>query len=65
MRTIFAIFIFLILLVPHLASAGVTGKLSGLVIDKDTREALPGVNIVIEGTMQGAATDVNGFFISY
>ncbi|HPG41442.1 MAG TPA: TonB-dependent receptor [bacterium] len=40
--------------------AGTTGKISGLVTDVETKEPLPGVNIVIEGTSMGAATDVEG-----
>jgi len=44
--------------------AGTTGKISGFVTDKSTNERLPGVNIVITGTMLGAATDENGeYFI--
>lgn len=44
--------------------AGITGKISGKVTDKTTGEALVGVNIVLLGTMQGAATDINGnYFI--
>lgn len=44
--------------------AQTTGKIAGRVFDKDTREPLPGANIVIEGTDQGAAADHDGkFFI--
>ncbi len=44
--------------------AGVTGKIAGKVIDADTREPLPGVNVVIHGTSMGAAADMNGdYFI--
>lgn len=35
-------------------------KVTGRVIDAGTQEALPGVNIQIEGTTQGAITDING-----
>ena len=38
--------------------------LEGKVLDETTKEPLPGVNIVISGTMMGAATDTEGrFFI--
>lgn len=37
-------------------------KITGKVIDADTRKHLAGVNIVIEGTGMGAATDNNGIF---
>ena len=35
-----------------------SGKISGKVIDGNTGEALPFVNVMIEGTTQGAATDL-------
>ena len=50
-------------LAPAVLFAGVTGKITGRVIDKDTGEPLPGVNVIMEGTMLGAATDINGMFI--
>lgn len=37
-----------------------SGKLAGTVTDASTGEPLPGVNVVIEGTSQGTATDLNG-----
>jgi outer membrane receptor protein involved in Fe transport len=44
--------------------AGTTGKIAGKVTDAQTKEALIGANIVIEGTSLGAASDVNGeYFI--
>lgn len=36
------------------------GKIIGTVTDKNTGEPLPAVNVVVEGTGRGAATDVNG-----
>ena len=54
----------IMLLVSSMAIAGTTGKISGVVTDKDTKQPLPGVNIVVEGTTMGAATDANGrYFI--
>lgn len=38
------------------------GAITGIVLDKITKEPLPGVNIVIVGTSTGAATDVKGEF---
>ncbi len=53
-----------LLLLPALMMAKTTGKLSGKVIDRETNEPLPAVNVVIDGTSMGAATDLNGnFFI--
>ncbi|NOY61067.1 MAG: TonB-dependent receptor [Calditrichaeota bacterium] len=43
--------------------AGVTGKVSGVVKDKDTGEVLPGANVVVEGTNRGAAADANGNYL--
>ena len=40
------------------------GKITGIIINKETGEPLPGVNVVIEEISLGAATDVNGdYFI--
>ena len=40
--------------------AGTTGKIAGKVTDGETGEALPGVNVIIEGTQLGSATDIEG-----
>ena len=42
--------------------AGTTGKISGRVTDKGSAAALPGVNIVLQGTSLGAITDVEGYY---
>ena len=44
------------------ADAQNVGKLSGRVIDKDTKEPLIGANIIIVGTKLGAATDLDGSY---
>ena len=38
--------------------AGETGKLTGKIIDFATGDPLPGVNVLIEGTNKGAATNI-------
>ncbi|NOY58482.1 MAG: carboxypeptidase-like regulatory domain-containing protein, partial [Calditrichaeota bacterium] len=38
------------------------GTINGSVADKATGEALPGVNILIAGTVLGTTTDMNGKF---
>lgn len=45
-------------------SAGLNGQVTvtGKVIDKDTREALIGAAIVVEGTSNGTVTNLNGSF---
>ena len=40
--------------------AGTTGKVSGIVVDKESGEPLPAVNVFIRGTDLGAATDQEG-----
>jgi outer membrane receptor protein involved in Fe transport len=42
---------------------GTTGKLVGKVTDKKTGEPLPLVNIILEGTTIGGATDIEGNYI--
>jgi outer membrane receptor protein involved in Fe transport len=42
--------------------AGVTGKISGVVTDKKTGEPLIGVNLTLEGTYLGTATDEDGTY---
>ncbi len=44
-------------------SAGTTGKIAGAVKDGETGLPLPGVNVIIEGTSMGAATDLKGEYI--
>ena len=39
---------------------GVTGKISGSVVNRETGEALPGANVVVVGTSQGAMADDDG-----
>ncbi|MBB3701032.1 carboxypeptidase-like regulatory domain-containing protein [Flammeovirga yaeyamensis] len=44
---------------------GYTGEgkvVSGYVLEKDTNEPLPGVNVLIEGTTYGTATDFDGYY---
>jgi len=39
-----------------------SGSVTGIVRDKATGETMPGVNVVIEGTLRGASTDAEGRF---
>ncbi|GBD94015.1 TonB dependent receptor [bacterium BMS3Abin05] len=58
------IFIVLICLwLPSFSFAGTTGKLAGRVTDASTGSALPGVNVIVEGTTIGAATNANGYYV--
>ena len=52
-----------ILVIIDLSLAGQTGKIAGNVIDASNGEVMPGVNIFLERTVLGAATDLEGDFI--
>jgi len=52
-----------LMLVALPVHAQTTGKLSGLVTDGTSGEPLPGVNIAIDGTLQGAVTDLEGRYV--
>ena len=39
-----------------------SGTIAGVVHDGATGETMPGVNVVIEGTLRGASTDSEGVF---
>jgi len=45
------------------AWAQTTGSIRGVITDAETGEPLPGVNVVVEGTYYGAATDLQGRFV--
>ena len=67
-KTIF-VFMVLCLIFSSFATAevpgtdpGVTGKVVGTIKDKETGEALPGVNVILVGTFQGAASDIDGYY---
>lgn len=60
----FPTFLFIaLMLFSSITFAGTTGKIVGKIIDKDTGEPLIGVNVIIMGTTQGAATDFEGDFV--
>ncbi|MCH7620188.1 MAG: TonB-dependent receptor, partial [Candidatus Marinimicrobia bacterium] len=44
------------------AFAGRTGKISGRIMDAQTGNPLPGVNITLKGTFLGASTDSEGYY---
>jgi outer membrane receptor protein involved in Fe transport len=45
------------------ALGGTTGKISGRVVDAGSKEPLPGVNVLIEGSNKGASTDGKGQYV--
>ena len=54
-------FCLLLVLIPSLFAA-TTGKITGTVTDAESGEPLPGVNVVIQGSTMGAATNLNGVY---
>jgi outer membrane receptor protein involved in Fe transport len=52
----------LALLALSTLSAQTGGKISGKITDQDTGEPLVGCNVVVVGTLMGAATDVDGTY---
>ena len=50
-------------LIAEQSIAGTTGKIVGTITDAQTGEILAGVNIMIEGTTMGAASDLDGYYL--
>ena len=63
MRSKLLFFAFLTLATLQISRAGNTGKIAGTVKDSQTGEALIGASVVIEGTPQGAATNIDGYYV--
>ncbi len=53
---------FFLIAVSHL-HAGVTGKIAGRVTDAQTGQPMPAINVIIEGTTMGSATDMEGHYL--
>src|SRR5690554_955998 len=51
-----------LLVLPASLAFAQTGKIAGRVVDGATGDPLPGVNVVIDGTTQGATTDIDGYY---
>ena len=61
-RHLFALAFLFIFLASTIAYSGTTGKIAGVVKDKQSGMPLAGANVIIEGTTMGAAADENGYF---
>ncbi len=59
----FILIILLICVIASIAIAQTTGKITGRVFDKESKEPLLGVNIILEGTVIGASTDLDGKYL--
>lgn len=62
MTRIIGMTVLLLVLGAGMNFAQVTGKISGLITDRETGDELPGANVVIKGTTLGASADINGNF---
>ncbi len=58
----FLIAVLLVLVSAQLAIAQY-GKIAGKVVDRETKEPLPGASVIIQGTTLGAAADANGNYV--
>jgi outer membrane receptor protein involved in Fe transport len=56
-------FLLILLISSITVHAATTGKIKGTITDSETGEPLIGANVIIEGTSQGAATDLDGNFL--
>jgi outer membrane receptor protein involved in Fe transport len=63
MRKILPFILLILTASQNLLWGGTTGKLTGKIVDAATKEALPFVNILVEGTNFGAATDIDGNYV--
>jgi outer membrane receptor protein involved in Fe transport len=62
-KSFFCLYIFLTVLIPFVVFAEKTGAVYGSVVDEKTGEVLIGVNLLVDGTLLGAASDYNGYYI--
>ncbi|MBN1407306.1 MAG: TonB-dependent receptor [Calditrichaceae bacterium] len=53
----------LILLASSICFSGTTGKIAGQITDKENGYPLAGANVIIEGTMLGSTTDLDGYYV--
>ena len=58
-RTLLVTGIFFFVMAPSLMA---NGTIKGKVFDKESKDALPGANVIVKGTSIGTATDLDGAF---
>ncbi|MBN1406667.1 MAG: carboxypeptidase-like regulatory domain-containing protein [Calditrichaceae bacterium] len=58
-------FMLIVLFLTSFLFANDFGFIAGTVVDKNTGETLPGVQIIIEGTDYGAVTNIEGYYEIY
>lgn len=57
-----SILFFLLITVAVAQNSRISGKIAGMVKDKETGEVLVGVNVIVDDTFLGASTDQDGFY---
>jgi len=65
MRNRLFLAVVVVFIVAGIVVGGTTGKVAGTVVDKQSGKPLAGVNIILVGTMMGAATDENGRYVIF
>ncbi|HED06412.1 MAG TPA: PEGA domain-containing protein, partial [Ignavibacteria bacterium] len=60
---LFLLFCFLFFVTISTLVFPASGKIAGVIKDAKTHEPLVGVNVLIEGTMMGAASSLNGYYV--
>jgi predicted nucleic acid-binding protein len=63
LKLLIGVIFYLFLSVHYTYSQVNEGSINGIVIDSETGETLIGVNVVLEGTSKGTATDIDGEYI--
>ena len=53
----------IMIIIPLVITAGTTGKIKGVVTDKETGKPITGASVMLVGTNQGAMTDPDGKYI--
>ena len=61
-KNIILLITFLLIFSNIQAQSSIYGSLNGTIIDADTKEPLPGANIIVMGTMLGTISDLKGNF---
>ncbi len=63
MRKTFFLLLVSIIMIPEIVFAEKTGSIYGMVTDRDSKEPLTGVNLMVAETTLGSTTDGNGYYI--
>lgn len=62
MKSLVQLFFVIVCLISVSPVFAQTGKIMGRVTEANTGEPLPGVSVVLDGTMQGTVTDTDGYY---